>query len=132
MNTLKLKEKTYKKFVDFFATTAARHQNEPFEVAYAEIQRGTGAASITMKKALQVLMEEGVIATQPGRNSRYVQVTYQRPQEAQPDAVSNDDQGQDVLAELLHETDRLRQRVRVQEIALANLQERLAYLEEVK
>ncbi|MDR1603809.1 MAG: IclR family transcriptional regulator [Gracilibacteraceae bacterium] len=130
---MKLKEKTYKKFVDFFAETAARNQNTPFEVAYAEIQRGTGAASITMKKALQVLVSDGIIETKPGRNSRYVQVTYQQtPLEPKPADEDANAQKTDALAELLRTTDQLRQRLRVLEILSANLQERLAVLEEAK
>ncbi|MDR0433578.1 MAG: IclR family transcriptional regulator [Gracilibacteraceae bacterium] len=129
---MKLKEKTYKKFVDFFAETAQRNQNSAFEVAYADIQRGTGAASITMKKALQVLVEDGVIDTRPGRNSRYVQVTYQQepPEANEAEAQSEPETG--VLAELLHVADNLRQRLRTLEIQAANLQERLAYLEDKK
>jgi DNA-binding GntR family transcriptional regulator len=133
MASLKLKEKTYKKFLDFFAETALRNQNIPFEVAYADIQRGTGTASITMKKALQVLVNDGVIEVGPGRNSRYVQVTYQQtPQEPNPPVEETDRQEPGFLAELLHTTDQLRQRLRVQEILTANLQERLAHLEEKK
>ncbi|MDR1319941.1 MAG: hypothetical protein LBK56_00720 [Gracilibacteraceae bacterium] len=131
---MKLKEKTYKKFVDFFADMAMRHQNAAFEVAYAEIQRGTGAASITMKKALQVLADEGVIATKAGRNSRYVQIAYQQEPPELKAAAPEETAGQEagVMAELLHTADNLRQRLRAQEIMSANLQERLAYLEERK
>ncbi|MDR1069515.1 MAG: hypothetical protein LBL37_01840 [Gracilibacteraceae bacterium] len=131
---MKLKEKTYKKFVDFFADMAMRNQNAAFEVAYAEIQRGTGAASITMKKALQVLADEGVIATKAGRNSRYVQITYQQEPPELKAAATEDAAAQEagVMADLLHTADNLRQRLRALEIMSANLQERLAYLEERK
>ena len=58
---MKLKEKTYKKFVDFFEKMAKQHGNNEFEIAYSEIQRDTGVASITLKKGIQVLEQDGVI-----------------------------------------------------------------------
>lgn len=47
-----------------------------FEIAFSEIQRGTGSANTTLKRALDTLKEEGMIEVSPGRNSRYAKFTY--------------------------------------------------------
>jgi DNA-binding transcriptional regulator YhcF (GntR family) len=73
---MKLKDKTYKKFVDYFEKMAKKHDEEVFEIAYSEIQRETGVASITLKKAIQIMENDGVIQVHPGRNTRYGRFRY--------------------------------------------------------
>ncbi len=74
---MKLKEKTYKKFVEFFEKMSKKNgNNNEFEIAYSEIQRDIGVASITLKKGLQILEDEGIILVSPGRNTRYGRFKY--------------------------------------------------------
>ncbi len=73
---MKLKDKTYKKFVEFFEKTAKKHDENEFEIAYSEIQRETGVASITLKKAIQILEDDGIIRVSQGRNTRYGKFKY--------------------------------------------------------
>lgn len=76
MKKLGLRDKTHKKFLEFFEKMADIHGNNEFEIAFSEIQRGTGAASTTLKRALDTLKEDGVIEVSPGRNSRYAKFKY--------------------------------------------------------
>jgi DNA-binding GntR family transcriptional regulator len=125
---LKLKEKTYKKFIDFCSETAKKNDNLPFEIAYSEIQRTTGVASVTMKKALQSLAEEGVIRAEPGRNSRYVKMTYLMGSPEEEKQVEKES----VSIAPVSQVDILQQRVRSLELSLSVLQERLAFVEHAK
>lgn len=137
---MKLKDKTHKKFVEFFTEMGRANQENEFELSYAEIQRSIGTASVTLKRALAVLVEEGLITMAPGRNSRYARFTVQAPLNAQeaistqqpeaavscePAAVETAD-----LAAMERELDLMKRRVRSQEIAISLLQDRLADLED--
>lgn len=150
---MRLKEKTHKKFVEFFEKVSSMYQGKEFELAYSDIQRETGAASVTLKRAIQALAEDGVIEVQPGRNSRYARIRYllsvpeaevkapeiQSAEEPTFEDTIDEDKTQpgEVLeslavdvSELTHLVDHLRRRVRNQEMAIALLQDRLAELED--
>jgi DNA-binding MarR family transcriptional regulator len=149
---LRLKEKTHRKFVEFFEKISSMYQGKEFELAYSDIQRETGTASVTLKRAIQALAEDGVIEVHPGRNSRYARFTYllasqdseDNTSQAQPNEQrnfedSNDEQkartgtvhsmAEDV-SELMQFVDHLRRRMRNQEMAIALLQDRLAEIED--
>ncbi len=129
---MKLKEKTHKKFVEFFAEKNRANRDQEFEIAFSEIQRTTGTASVTLKRALNKLVEEGIISMVPGRNSRYARfavlglassgghLTETSKQEPHSFGSSSWEQ----------EIDLLKRRLRSQEIAISLLQDRLANLEE--
>ena len=145
---MRLKEKTHRKFVDFFEKISNRYQGQDFELAYSDIQRETGAASVTLKRAIQALAEDGVLEVQPGRNSRYARFRYllspQSPEsvpentanendlnvESADDVPQTDDSIKDSVLELLQLVDHLRRRVRNQEMSIALLQDRLAEIED--
>ena len=150
---MRLKEKTHRKFVQFFEKISSMYRGEDFELAYSDIQRGTGAASVTLKRAIQALAEDGVIEVHPGRNSRYARFRYllpvQESEESSSEVVLNETRN---LADLRNEekpqptrileainvdvteltqlVDHLRRRVRNQEMAIALLQDRLAEVED--
>jgi len=150
---LRLKEKTHRKFVEFFEKISSMYQGKDFELAYSDIQRETGAASVTLKRAIQALAEDGVIEVHPGRNSRYARFRYllatlntegkssevvsnetrnleesnneeKTPPGGSPQFVNED------VSELTQLVDHLRRRVRNQEMAIALLQDRLAEIED--
>lgn len=73
---MRLKEKTHRKFVEFFEKMSRMYQGKEFELAYSDIQRDTGTASVTLKRAILSLAEDGVIQIRPGRNSRYAKFIY--------------------------------------------------------
>lgn len=73
---MKLRERTQRKFMDFFEKAARMHQGEPFELAYSDIQRETGTASVTLKRAIEALINDQVLEVEPGRNSRYGRFNY--------------------------------------------------------
>lgn len=150
---MRLKEKTHRKFVEFFEKISTMYQGKDFELAYSDIQRETGAASVTLKRAIQALAEDGVIEVQPGRNSRYARFRYllaaQDIEENSPDVSSTESKdsenssGEDNphnggkfeamaedVAELTQLVDHLKRRVRNQEMAIALLQDRLAEIED--
>jgi len=150
---LRLKEKTHRKFVEFFEKISSMYQGKDFELAYSDIQRETGAASVTLKRAIQALAEDGVIEVHPGRNSRYAKFHYllaplsaaensiENPLEKTqaPEDISNEETlrsggvleaiSEDV-EELTQLVDHLKRRVRNQEMAIALLQDRLAEIED--
>ena len=147
---MRLKEKTHRKFVDFFEKISNMYQGKDFELAYSDIQRETGAASVTLKRAIKALAEDGVIEVEPGRNSRYARFRYllvsQNAEELSVDTAPNgseslsaeekapsrgtfDSVNEDV-SELSQLVDHLRRRVRNQEMAIALLQDRLAEIED--
>ncbi|MEL1135266.1 IclR family transcriptional regulator [Desulfitobacterium sp. THU1] len=66
-----LRDKTNQRFKEFFEKQSKRNEGKEFEIAFSEIQRATGAASSTMKRALEALSAEGWLEINPGRNSRY-------------------------------------------------------------
>lgn len=149
---LRLKEKTHRKFVEFFEKISSMYQGKDFELAYSDIQRETGAASVTLKRAIQALAEDGVIEVQPGRNSRYACFRYllaQNIEENSSDAVATEIKDSENLSneetahfegviesmtenvgELTQLIDHLKRRVRNQEMAIALLQDRLAEIED--
>ncbi|HBW36677.1 hypothetical protein [Desulfosporosinus sp. BICA1-9] len=150
---MRLKEKTHRKFVEFFEKISSMYQGKDFELAYSDIQRETGAASVTLKRAIQALAEDGVIEVHPGRNSRYAKFHYllaplsaaensiENPLEKTqaPEDISNEETlrsggvleaiSEDV-EELTQLVDHLKRRVRNQEMAIALLQDRLAEIED--
>ena len=149
---MRLKEKTHRKFVEFFERISSMHHGKEFELAYSDIQRETGAASVTLKRAIQSLAEDGVIEVQLGRNSRYARFRYLLPvQESEEKSSellnqtrnlvdsSNEDKSQPGgileainvdVTELTQLVDHLRRRVRNQEMAIALLQDRIAEIED--
>lgn len=150
---LRLKEKTHRKFVEFFEKISSMYQGKDFELAYSDIQRETGAASVTLKRAIQALAEDGVIEVHSGRNSRYARFRYLLPvqenEENNPEVLtektrnsenlSDGDKSQpgriletinEDVTELAQLVDHLRRRVRNQEMSIALLQDRLAEIED--
>ena len=141
---MRLKEKTHRKFVDFFEKMSTLYQGNEFELAFSDIQRETGAASVTLKRAIQSLEIDGVIKVQPGRNSRYARFQYLSSViSTKPlDAVEQDKSAKareseenskllvSEVSELTHLLDNLRRRVRTQEMSIALLQDRLAEIED--
>jgi len=128
-----LKEKTHRKFVEFFTEKSKVNQEKEFEMAFSEIQRCTGTASVTLKRALNKLVEDGFIGMVPGRNSRYARFTVLSPQgaarlpvDAKPGSATVDVS----VGSLEQEVDLLKRRIRSQEVAIALLQDRLADLED--
>ena len=147
---MRLKEKTHRKFVEFFEKISSMYQGKDFELAYSDIQRETGAASVTLKRAIQALAEDGVIEVHPGRNSRYARIRYllasQNTEEKSSEVESNEtredssneekaqpgvpESVNEDVSELTQLVDHLRRRVRNQEMAIALLQDRLAEIED--
>jgi len=143
---LKLREKTHEKFIRFFQNMSKAHEGQAFELAYSEIQRETGTASSTLKRALQSLEADGWLEIQPGRNTRYGRfqvVTAQEPQE--PNETPSDTEHQiaseegppeqspnpqEEIRDLYYQVESLRRRIRTQEMTIAILQERLAEVED--
>jgi len=134
---------------------ARMHQGDEFEVAYSDIQRETGAASVTLKRALQALQADNIIKVAPGRNSRYGRFRYLLTPTASSDSVadmasedsraeapeslsepqvqSSDDNLATIAAdvkELNYWVETFRRRLRAQEMTIALLQERMAELED--
>lgn len=145
---LRLKEKTHRKFVEFFRNISFMYHGKEFELAYSDIQRETGAASVTLKRAIQALAEDGVIEVLQGRNSRYARFRYLLPVESEEKPLNAsrnlEDLGDDEknhngeilkeinedVTELTQLVDHLRRRVRNQEMAIALLQDRLSEIED--
>ena len=148
---MKLKEKTQRKFVEFFEKISCMYQGKDFELAYSDIQRETGAASVTLKRAIQSLAEDRVIEVHPGRNSRYARFRYLLPVQESEDKSSEEVLNENLedlsdkekpqsgriletinedVTELTQLVDHLRRRVRNQEMAIALLQDRLAEIED--
>ncbi len=138
---MKLKDKTYKKFVIFFERMAKKHDENEFEIAYSEIQRETGVASITLKKAIQVMEKDGIVELSPGRNTRYGRFRYllSKSESGSKESVKN----RDTLSEevsidslslqiksMMTTIEQLRQRVRTQEMSISVIQDRIAELED--
>jgi DNA-binding GntR family transcriptional regulator len=140
---LKLKDKTYNKFLEFFEKVSKKHDEDQFEIAYSEIQRETGVASITLKKALKVLEDDKVIEINQGRNTRYGKIRYLN----KLDSNSKDPARKTKILTLvddgtanpgtLHQIknmssliEQLRQRVRTQEMTISVILDRLADLED--
>lgn len=139
---MKLKDKTYKKFVVFFEKMAKKHDENEFEIAYSEIQRETGVASITLKKAIQVMEKDGIVEVSPGRNTRYGRFRYllnnlesnskelsvknkeNISEEASIDSLSSQ------IKNMATTIEQLRQRVRTQEMSISVIQDRIAELED--
>jgi len=147
---LRLKEKTHRKFVVFFENISNMYHGKDFELAYSDIQRETGAASVTLKRAIQALAEDRVIEVHPGRNSRYARFRYLLPvqvneetsqkvvadEAGNPEELSDEEKAEpgeaikEDVTELTQLVDHLRRRVRNQEMAIALLQDRIAEIED--
>lgn len=131
---MKLKEKTHRKFVEFFTEKSRANQEKEFEIAFSEIQRSTGTASVTLKRALSKLVEDGFIEMVPGRNSRYARFIVVSAQGNKPDSNTPEQVKHEKIeisvGTLEQDIDLLKRRLRSQEISIALLQERLADLEE--
>ncbi|MDD2235478.1 MAG: IclR family transcriptional regulator [Desulfitobacteriaceae bacterium] len=141
---MRLKEKTHRKFIDFFEKMSALYQGNEFELAFSDIQRETGAASVTLKRAIKYLEADGVLKIQPGRNSRYARFQYLSDLKPTRDSISMEYDKLNIgreskvnmkllvseLNELTTLTENLRRRVRTQEMSIALLQDRLAEIEE--
>lgn len=122
---------------------------QEFELAFSEIQRETGAANITMKRALESLVAEGWLEVKPGRNSRYgrFSVISKDIEELTPENVvpaaeekpsqlltTQSDSEQVNLNAQIYEletiVESLRRRLRTQEMTIALLQDRIAEIED--
>lgn len=143
-STLKLKDKTYKKFVDFFEKMSKKHDESEFEIAYSEIQRETGVASITLKKAIQILEDDGIILVNQGRNTRYGKFKYLLSNKDSYSRENNSlknkatvDQDEMDIEYLVHQVkamtslvEQLRQRIRTQEMTISVILDRMAEVED--
>lgn len=137
---MKLKDKTYKKFVVYFEKIAKKHDENEFEIAYSEIQRETGVASITLKKAIQVMEKDGIVEVTPGRNTRYGRFRYllNKPESNAISAKNKDNLSEEASIDSLYlqiknlttTIEQLRQRVRTQEMSISVIQDRIAELED--
>jgi len=134
---LKLKDKTYRKFINYFEKMSEKNNYEEFEVAYSEIQRETGVASITLKKAIRVLEEDGIIKVNQGRNTRYGRFQYlidKKGFSANSKVPFESGQNENVVTEemrnISNQIEQLRQRVRTQEMTISVILDRLAELED--
>ncbi|MEA4902810.1 helix-turn-helix domain-containing protein [Desulfitobacterium sp.] len=140
---MKLREKTHEKFIRFFEKMSKLHEGQEFELAYSEIQRETGTASTTLKRALQSLEAEGWLELNPGRNTRYGrfkvksdQVSTEMVHNAESPNVPEEIPAekapslQDEFQDLSYQVESLRRRIRTQEMTIALLQERLAEVED--
>lgn len=152
-----LRDKTNQRFKEFFEKQSKRNDGKEFEISFAEIQRETGAASSTMKRAIEALTEEGWLGVKSGRNSRYglfkllqreaekagvlagapePSALYESTGDFSPVPVSDSDSGSSAPAsesriqELEHLIDGLRRRLRAQEMTIALLQDRMAEIED--
>lgn len=129
------------------------HNNEEFEIAFSEIQRETGAANITMKRAIESLEAEGWFEVKPGRNSRYARFkvaskiaevktevedmpSRTEPKEREDNLEKeqlpkgNTSQLVSEIVELERLVESLRRRFRTQEMTIALLQDRVAEIED--
>ena len=129
------------------------HESNEFELAFSEIQRETGAANITMKRALEALEVEGWLEVKPGRNTRYARFiilsqaasestpeetakiaekTSQNPLLSKPEAGTEIEKSKVIMqiVELENIVESLRRRLRTQEMTIALLQERVAEIED--
>ncbi|NLI93661.1 MAG: hypothetical protein GX434_16155 [Peptococcaceae bacterium] len=144
---MKLKDKTYKRFIDFFDKISKKYDDSEFEIAYSEIQRETGVASITLKKALQILEKDGIILMSQGRNTRYGKFKYLINNQNNNEAASkeqgtlkdkdNVDGEENNMVQLLSQmktmssiVEQLRQRIRTQEMTISVILDRLAEVED--
>lgn len=155
-----LRDKTNQRFKDFFEKQSKRNDGKDFELSYSEIQRGTGAANSTMKRAIESLTAEGWLEVKSGRNSRYgvfkllqgtATIAQDSSQGVRPkphnsetlgpvsDQDSNFEASPSIpeevdpfkkILELEHLIDGLRRRIRTQEMTIALLQDRIAEIED--
>lgn len=153
-----LRDKTNQRFKEFFEKQSKRNDGKEFEISFSEIQRETGAASSTMKRAIEALTEEGWLGVKPGRNTRYGLFKllqgeaetaealpgapepdppmYESTRDFSPAPASDLGNGSSALAsesriqELEHLIDGLRRRLRAQEMTIALLQDRMAEIED--
>lgn len=141
-----LRDKTNQKFKDFFLKISKMYGGKEFELAFSEIQRETGAANGTMKRALEALVTEGWLEVKPGRNSRYARfvVVSLANEELTPEKViptaekpnppleldSERNNLKVQIYELENAVESLRRRLRTQEMTIALLQDRIAEIED--
>lgn len=137
---MKLREKTHEKFISFFEKMSKLYKGQEFEMSYSEIQRETGTASVTLKRALQSLEADGWLEIKPGRNTRCARFqvvsaqesakeveSQKTPEETPPEQTPNP---QWEINDLFYQVENLRRRIRTQEMTIALLQERLAEVED--
>lgn len=139
---MKLKDKTYHKFLEYFEKVSKKHDEDEFEIAYSEIQRETGVASITLKKALQIMEDDRVIEISPGRNTRYGKIRYLNKTNnmtaknnfmktvVMSAAHEDNNNGALQMKNMASLVEQLRQRVRTQEMTISVILDRLAELED--
>lgn len=141
-----LRDKTNQKFKDFFIKISKMYEGKEFELAFSEIQRETGAANITMKRAIEALVAEGWLEVKAGRNSRYARflVVSTAHEELTPAEIKSIEEKPNPTKELDSEKSKqnvqiyelenvvesLRRRLRTQEMTIALLQDRIAEIED--
>lgn len=142
-----LRDNTNQKFKDFFLKISKMYGGKEFELAFSEIQRETGAANITMKRAIEALVAEEWLEVKAGRNSRYARflVVSQAIEEVTPEKVLPAEEKLNYstpesdcetnnfnvrINELENVTENLRRRLRTQEMTIALLQDRIAEIED--
>ncbi|HHY25304.1 MAG TPA: IclR family transcriptional regulator, partial [Desulfitobacterium dehalogenans] len=152
-----LRDKTNQRFKEFFEKQSKRNDGKEFEIPFSEIQRETGAANSTMKRAIETLTKEGWLEVKPGRNSRYglFKLLHEEAEKAEelpgapeptaqtcesapdfsPVLTSDSDDGSNLsnesrIHELEHLIDGLRRRLRAHEMTIALLQDRMAEIED--
>jgi DNA-binding GntR family transcriptional regulator len=129
--------------VDFFEKMSKKHDENEFEIAYSEIQRETGVASITLKKAIQILEEDGIITVDQGRNTRYGKFKYLLNKETSAKEMNSpknkesfdfeEANSQALMLQVKNMSsliELLKQRVRTQEMTISVILDRLAELED--
>lgn len=153
-----LRDKTNQRFKEFFEKQSKRNDGKEFEIPFSEIQRDTGAANSTMKRAIEALEEEGWLQVKSGRNSRYGIFKLLQQQETTEEHLPRDSSEsihkevstsdltptplpysnsdnlppsiESRINELEHIVDGLRRRLRTQEMSIALMQDRVAELED--
>ena len=151
-----LREKTIQKFKDYLEKEILKNQGREIELSFSQVQRGTGSASGTMKRALENLQAEGWLEIKPGRNSRYgifriinsnneaeemeenipLEPVAAYPEESTLDREKSQEEvllDQEVrlkVQELEKAVEGLRKRARSQEMTIALLQDRMAEIED--
>lgn len=155
-----LREKTIQKFKDYLEKETLKNQGREVELSFSQLQRETGSASGTMKRALEALQAEGWLEMKPGRNSRYgifriINMGHGEVVDNKDEVSNKDDKNSatpseeftpdedriqknelpaDGLKERVQELEKivegLRKRARTQEMTIALLQDRVAEIED--
>lgn len=146
-----LREKTIQKFKDYLEKETLKNQGREVELSFSQVQRETGSASGTMKRALENLQAEGWLELKPGRNSRYgifrvINMDHGEVVENKDEATLSEESTPDEdriqknelpdvelkekVQELEEIVEGLRKRARTQEMTIALLQDRVAEIED--